>query len=183
MKYCSNCGNKLNDGINFCSNCGHKVEIKREIQVKSSQIKRPSAKKESKWGIGTTIAVAAIVIFVLFGCLWWGIVYQQQTYPQPQQPQPFNPNPYSDSEYGYITPWVSTDSGGTTTFYCNGEVVGWGSSNSSVPCMKILSGDPYVKLRPGLHSFYAVKDGISTQEVFYGVSDDEHNDLYLGHLP
>ena len=34
MKYCVNCGNKLENGMSFCSNCGVKVgEVKKEFEI------------------------------------------------------------------------------------------------------------------------------------------------------
>lgn len=59
MKYCENCGAKMNDNALFCSQCGHKVEVieqeapkeevkVEEIKVEETKVEEPVVKEEVK---------------------------------------------------------------------------------------------------------------------------------------
>ena len=62
MKYCSNCGNQINEGEGFCSKCGTKVGA-----VQTSQ---PVNKKKGglpAWAI--VLIVLGVIFFLLVGCV------------------------------------------------------------------------------------------------------------------
>lgn len=48
MKYCANCGEKLNDGAKFCTNCGEKIiDDKKKDEVPKPSVKNPASSQIS----------------------------------------------------------------------------------------------------------------------------------------
>lgn len=48
MKYCTNCGEKLNDGAKFCTNCGEKIiDDKKKDEVPKPNVKNPASSQIS----------------------------------------------------------------------------------------------------------------------------------------
>lgn len=165
----------MRENLNFCPNCGQKIE--RAIPV------HPPPKKLIKWDTGdkmicggSIIIIIVIILLILFFSLG-----QQNNFIPPSQPPASNSE---TSDYGYVSPYVSTNSGGTVYFYCDNELVGWGTCSGSAPLVKISStGESYVKLKTGYHTFYAVKEDNYTIEISHNVVGDERLSIDLGRLP
>jgi len=48
MKYCTNCGNELNENVKFCTSCGNKIEISNKKVEKPLMYKRKSKSLKDK---------------------------------------------------------------------------------------------------------------------------------------
>lgn len=58
MKYCTNCGAEIKEGVAFCSKCGTKVGAKRPVE--GTVVNNVSAQPKSK--------IAAGLLGILLGC-------------------------------------------------------------------------------------------------------------------
>lgn len=68
MRFCENCGTKLDDQDEFCPNCGKPV-----TKGESSYTNRGSIKDYSKWFTGKNrwYIAGVIIVIVLLGGFWW----------------------------------------------------------------------------------------------------------------
>ena len=60
MKYCTYCGNKLNENNKYCSKCGN---VTKEYAIEQSNIKREENKEKLLLTIGTLLIIIASAIF------------------------------------------------------------------------------------------------------------------------
>lgn len=76
MYFCTNCGEKLADGINICSKCGHKQQDLEENVPQMSLLRTPKqvevAKKKTIYSkdnitdaIGVIIIIVGIIILII----------------------------------------------------------------------------------------------------------------------
>lgn len=60
--YCSNCGNKLEDGVKFCSNCGHGVaNVKNTINVTHEHLNVLSSRLNTNGIIWIVIGILQVL--------------------------------------------------------------------------------------------------------------------------
>lgn len=84
MKYCTNCGQQLNDNQQFCQNCGanvapkkadnhHKQNVTRQTKAQTKH-KKASQKKKNKLPI-IIISIVALVLVILTGLAIYFLMY------------------------------------------------------------------------------------------------------------
>lgn len=70
MKYCTNCGKNIKDGLKFCNYCGHKLSSDKPIKKSESETKKESVTSKHNpikyvgIGFGIIILIVTIVLFV-----------------------------------------------------------------------------------------------------------------------
>ncbi len=69
MKFCPNCGNKLDDGSDFCSNCGNKINNTSSNESKQTKFEAPNSLMSKPKVIIIAIAVIIVLaaIFLIGG--------------------------------------------------------------------------------------------------------------------
>ena len=79
MKYCEECGAKLQDNESFCSECGAKcsenliVDDKGEVESNKGEVESNNGGKKRKKTLAVVIAVALVAIII--GVLGYFVIY------------------------------------------------------------------------------------------------------------
>ena len=77
--FCSNCGNKLDEGVNFCPKCGHKVLSQNPVMSPGSSEKQEAEPEKNflvtlLWGLVTCALSTWLVVSIRPGQNWHGTI-------------------------------------------------------------------------------------------------------------
>lgn len=79
MAFCSNCGEKIDDGVKFCSNCGKTINnLPNEPIIQLSKNKSAISQENNSSEVKKTLNIMALIGFIAGLISWlinlWGIV-------------------------------------------------------------------------------------------------------------
>ena len=65
MKFCTNCGKPLGEGVNFCENCGASIAAQAAVRAAETVYDAPAVRRDE--------AMCTVVkVFLILGCITFG---------------------------------------------------------------------------------------------------------------
>ena len=66
MKFCTNCGKPLGEGVNFCENCGASVAAQAAVRAAETVYDAPPVRRDDAMCI-------VVKVFLILGCITFGV--------------------------------------------------------------------------------------------------------------
>ena len=65
MKFCTNCGKPLGEGVNFCENCGASIAAQAAVRAAETVYDAPPVRRDDAMCI-------VVKVFLILGCITFG---------------------------------------------------------------------------------------------------------------
>lgn len=102
--FCSNCGNELNEGVQFCCKCGKRIGAKNTSSIPVASLNENKAKSEGKFK--KVLIIAAIIIF---GILVMGFLEDEDTSEQENLQQDMYEEVYNENINPYDPAYITEE--------------------------------------------------------------------------